>query len=95
MEATEEAVTAVGRFLARQGTLAGSALTLDLALRNLIRFSGLRFQECLACATINPARLLGVEKRKGVIAPGADADLVVFDKNYSLTQTYVRGQPVL
>jgi N-acetylglucosamine-6-phosphate deacetylase len=78
-----------------EGTLAGSTLTLDLALRNLMRFSGLAFQDCLVCATVNPARLLGVGDRKGLLAAGADADLAVFDQNYSVTQTYVRGRAVL
>ncbi len=78
-----------------EGTLAGSTLTLDLAVRNLMRFTGLPFQQCVMTATLNPARLLGVEQRKGIIAPGADADLVVFDKNYFVAQTYVRGRAVL
>lgn len=76
------------------GTLAGSTLTLDRALNNLARVTGLSLPRCLPCATLNPARLLGLEKKKGVIAPGADADLVVLDAKYQVTQTYVRGQPV-
>ena len=78
-----------------EGALAGSTATLDATVRNLAAFTGESIQSCVACATLNPARLLGIEKQKGVIAPGADADLVVLDKNYYVTQTYVRGRPVL
>ncbi|HUU14501.1 MAG TPA: amidohydrolase family protein, partial [Terriglobia bacterium] len=78
-----------------EGNLAGSTITLDAATRNLASFTGLSYQECLACATLNPARILGMEKQKGVIAPGAEADLAILDQNYHVTQTYVRGQPVL
>lgn len=77
------------------GALAGSTLTLDAAVRNLASFTGAGYQTCLACATLNPARLIGVEKLKGTIAPGADADLAVLDKKFFVTQTYVRGRPVL
>jgi N-acetylglucosamine-6-phosphate deacetylase len=77
------------------GNLAGSTVTLDAAVRNLAAFTGASFQSCLPCATLNPARLLGIEKRKGIIAAGADADLAVLDKNFYVTQTYVRGRPVL
>jgi N-acetylglucosamine-6-phosphate deacetylase len=78
-----------------EGNLAGSTITLDAAVRNLASFTGADYRTCLPCATLNPARLLGMEKQKGVIAPGADADLAVLDKNYYVTQTYVRGRPVL
>jgi N-acetylglucosamine-6-phosphate deacetylase len=78
-----------------EGNLAGSTITLDAAVRNLANFTGLSYRECLACATLNPARALGIEKHKGVIAPGADADLAVLDQNHFVTQTYVRGRPVL
>lgn len=78
-----------------EGKLAGSALTLDAAVRNLATFTGLSYKECLPCATLNPARIVGMEKEKGVIAPGADADLAVLDRNHYVTQTYVRGRPVL
>ncbi|MGA2631232.1 MAG: N-acetylglucosamine-6-phosphate deacetylase [Terriglobia bacterium] len=78
-----------------EGNLAGSTLTLDAAVRNLARFTGLTYRECLPCATSNPARVVGLEKQKGVIAPGADADLAILDRNYYVTQTYVRGKPML
>lgn len=78
-----------------EGNLAGSTITLDAAVRNLSNFTGLSYQECLACATLNAARVLGLEKHKGVIEPGADADLAVLDQNFYVTQTYVRGRPVL
>ncbi len=77
------------------GVLAGSTLTQDAALRNLSSFTGLSFPQCLPCATLNPARILGLDKQKGVIAPGADADLVVLDRNFYVTQTYVRGRAAL
>jgi N-acetylglucosamine-6-phosphate deacetylase len=78
-----------------EGNLAGSTITLDAAVRNLASFTGLSYQECLPCATLNPAKALGLEKQKGVIAPGCDADLAVLDRNHYVTQTYVRGRPVL
>jgi N-acetylglucosamine-6-phosphate deacetylase len=77
------------------GNLAGSTVTLDAAVRKLSTFTGESYQACLPCATFNPARLLGIEKQKGVITPGADADLAILDKNHFVTQTYVRGRPVL
>jgi len=78
-----------------EGNLAGSTITLDAALRNLSAYTGLSYRECLACVTTNPARILGLEKQKGIIAPRADADLAVLDQGFYVTQTYVRGRPVL
>ena len=77
------------------GSLAGSTIRLDAVLRNLSTFTGLSYKECLPCITTNPARILGLEKQKGVIAPRADADLAVLDQQFYVTQTYVRGRPVL
>lgn len=78
-----------------EGSLAGSTVTLDAALRNLSAFTDLSYQQCLPCATTNPAKILKLEKQKGCIAPQADADLAVLDKGFHVTQTYVRGRPVL
>ena len=77
------------------GVLAGSTLTLDAALRNFSRFTGLAYSKCLPCATVNPAKLLGLEKKKGKIAPGADADLVVLDASHNVVETFVGGQPAI
>ncbi|HLY59328.1 MAG TPA: N-acetylglucosamine-6-phosphate deacetylase [Terriglobia bacterium] len=76
-----------------EGNLAGSSIVMEQALRNLEKFTGFSFKECLPCATLNPARLLGVENQKGVIAVGADADFAVLDANYVVKQAYVRGRP--
>lgn len=78
-----------------EGNLAGSTIMLDAALRNLSAYTGLSYRECLPCVTTNPARTLGLENQKGMIAPRADADLAVLDQQFYVTQTYVRGRPVL
>ena len=78
----------------RGGVLDGSTTTLAAELRNLMNFTGSTYAQVLRCATLNPARLLGLEKRKGQIAPGADADLVILDSEYRVVQTYVGGRPV-
>ena len=77
------------------GSLAGSTIMLDAALRNLSAYTGLSYRQCLPSVTTNPARILGLENQKGGIAPRADADLAVLDQQFYVTQTYVRGRPVL
>src|SRR5207253_4466893 len=63
-----------------EGKLAGSALTLDRALRNVVAL-GTSLSDAVRMLTLNAARLLGLERCKGVLAPGADADLVLLDAN--------------
>ncbi|HEX5411075.1 MAG TPA: N-acetylglucosamine-6-phosphate deacetylase [Terriglobia bacterium] len=78
-----------------EGNLAGSTIMLDAALRNLSAYTRLSYKECLPCVTSNPARILGLENQKGAIAARADADMAVLDQQFYVTQTYVRGRPVL
>lgn len=78
-----------------EGNLAGSSIVLEQAVRNLSKFTGLSFQDCLPCATLNPARLLGLENQKGAIAVGTDADLAVLDKNFVVRQAYVGGRAAI
>ncbi len=73
-----------------QGRLAGSTLTLDRAIRNMVAMS-VPFPAALQMATRNPARVLGLEKRKGVLAPGADADLVLLDAELQVRGVMTRG----
>ncbi len=73
--------------LPESGRLAGSALHMDRALENLMRFTGLSLAEALQTATVNPARAMGLEARQGFLAPGDAADLVFFRHNPE-TQTF-------
>ncbi len=74
------------------GKLAGSVLTMDIALRNVMNFAHLTFQDSVRLATINPARVLKIENRKGVLRPGADADVAVFSPDGEVRKTMVGGQ---
>jgi len=73
------------------GKLAGSVLTLDRAIRNAMKFAQLSFQTGLCMATSNPARVLRIEHRKGVLRAGADADIAVFSPAGEVLQTIVGG----
>ncbi len=77
-----------------QGKLAGSVLTLDRAVRNVMSFAGWSLQQSLRLATWNPARLLGIAGRKGTIASGADADLVILTPTGEVVQTFIAGEPM-
>ena len=78
--------------LASDGTRAGSTLTQDRALRNLLSFTDLPLEQVLPVLTENPARLLGVYDRKGSIEEGKDADLVVLNGENQVTDVFLRGQ---
>lgn len=77
-----------------EGSLAGSTITLDAALRNLIAYTGLSLQEGLRTATATPAEAMGWTGRKGVLAPGADADIILLDQHLGVRLTMVAGQIV-
>jgi N-acetylglucosamine-6-phosphate deacetylase len=70
-------------------TLAGSLLTMDQAVRNLCTFTGCSIVEALEAASLKPARILGIEKQKGTLEPGADADLIFLDDQLRILETTV------
>src|SRR5487761_385796 len=74
----------------REGKLAGSTLTLDRALQHMVRL-GVPLLEAVRMGTLNPARRVGIEKRKGVLAVGADADLVLLTPELKVASVYTRG----
>jgi N-acetylglucosamine-6-phosphate deacetylase len=74
------------------GTLAGSVLTMRRAVQNMVELAGLPLELVLPLATEVPARILGVADRKGKIAPGYDADLVVLSERFEVAATYLRGE---
>ncbi len=74
-----------------QGRLAGSVLTLDRAVRNVITFADWTLQQSVTLATRNPARMIRAD-RKGTIAAGNDADLVFLTKDGEVVNTMVGGR---
>jgi len=80
--------------LASDGTRAGSILTMDQVLRNIMEFTNRPIEECIEMITKNPATLLSIQDKKGEIAVGKDADLVLLDEEYRVDRTLVKGQTV-
>lgn len=78
--------------LASDGTRAGSTLTQDAALKNLLAWTGRPLEDILPLLTENPARLAGVFQRKGSIADGKDADLVVLDGDCRVEAVFLKGR---
>ncbi|MFH1025012.1 MAG: amidohydrolase family protein [Planctomycetota bacterium] len=74
------------------GALYGSGLTMDQALRNAVRWLGLDLCSAVRLMSYNPARVLGLEKRKGLVAEGFDADLVLLDKDLRVKMTWIGGR---
>ena len=80
--------------LASNGVRAGSTLTTGQALKNIMAFTGRPLEEVLKLLTENPAKLIGVFDKKGSIAEGKDADLVVLDEENNVTDTFVMGKQI-
>ena len=68
------------------GTLAGSILSLDQALRNVIRLTGCTLNEALGAMTTVAARVLGMEHERGRLTPGMRADLVLLTQDLQFTR---------
>ena len=81
--------------LTKTGGLAGSTLRLNDGLRILVEEAMVPFNYAINACTINPAKCLGIDDRKGSIMVGKDADIVVLDTDYSVVQTYCKGDAKL
>jgi N-acetylglucosamine-6-phosphate deacetylase len=75
-----------------EGKLAGSTLTLDRSLRNVVKL-GVPLAAAVQMLTLNPAMLLGIEFKKGALRSGADADIVLLNDSLEITQVWARGIP--
>jgi len=83
-----------GRARLPDGTLAGSTLTMLQGVKNLVKLSGLTLPQAVRLASANPAAILGLGRRKGKIASGYDADLLLLDQNLELKMVMVEGSIV-
>jgi N-acetylglucosamine-6-phosphate deacetylase len=73
-------VTDIAHVGTSQGGLVGSSIMLDEAVRNAVRWGALSFQDAILAASYNPAKAMGCENEFGHLAPGKQADIVIWDK---------------
>jgi len=78
----------------KDDTLIGTALGLSQLLTRLMQFTNCPLDTAIKTVTENPAKLLGMSDKKGFIAPGKDADLVLLDQDYSVHTTIIAGKIV-
>ncbi|HVR73177.1 MAG TPA: N-acetylglucosamine-6-phosphate deacetylase [Planctomycetota bacterium] len=83
-----------GRVTLEDGTLAGSLLSLDRAVALHVHKVGLSPEDSVLLASGNPARVLGIERSRGDIAPGRRADMVLLDENMKVQGTWLAGERV-
>ncbi len=76
----------------KNGTLAGSVLTLDKAVRNIKNHLDLPLQEIIKLLTINPSKVCGTQRTKGIIKENYDADLILFDDDINIKHVFVDGR---
>ena len=76
-------------------TIAGSTLNMNKGLNILVEKALVPLDAAINSCTLNPARCLGVDDRKGKLVVGYDADIVVLEDNYDVVQTYCRGKKML
>ena len=74
------------------GTIVGSVATMDEHFRNAVDFLGVDVPTAFRLCSTNPARVAGVERRKGALDQGMDADIVLLDANLRVTATICRGK---
>jgi N-acetylglucosamine-6-phosphate deacetylase len=80
--------------LKSDGTRAGSTLTMDIALKNMIRWLPHSLEDIVMTLTENPAKEMRLWDRKGSIADGKDADLVLLDHDCNIVHVFARGKQV-
>ncbi len=74
------------------GRLAGGILGLNRAVKNIIEFADVDLPTAVRMVTVNPARLLGIQRKKGTFEAGKDADIVIFDRDFSVKTTIIKGK---
>jgi N-acetylglucosamine-6-phosphate deacetylase len=79
---------------AEDGTIAGSALLMDQAVRNLMMYADIGFETAVISATRSPARLLNLDRELGTVEAGKRADLSIWSDEYQVLATIVGGHAV-
>jgi N-acetylglucosamine-6-phosphate deacetylase len=88
----QEVIVNEERAVLKDGTLAGSILKLNDAVRNMMKFTDCTLQNIIEMTAINPAKQINVFDRKGSIKVGKDADLVIVNDQLEVVMTFCRGK---
>ena len=76
------------------GTIAGSVLRMNHAVRNFAGNAGIEVWQAVRLASLNPARVIGADGTKGSLEPGKDADIIIFDDDFEITRTIRGGRTI-
>lgn len=76
------------------GTLAGSTLTLNIAIRNLVESANAKLTDAFRMASLNGAKVLNIEHHKGILAVGKDADIAILNERFEVEMTLLNGKVV-
>ncbi|WP_223593096.1 N-acetylglucosamine-6-phosphate deacetylase [Neobacillus bataviensis] len=87
----QEVTVKDGKAVLADGTLAGSILKLGHAVKNILTYTECSLEEAIEMASVNPAKQLNIFDRKGSIAAGKDADIVILDDKMEVVMTFCRG----
>ena len=87
----EEIIAADGRCALADGTLAGSDLDMISAVKNCVEMVGLDLGEALRMASLYPAEFLKLDDKMGRIAPGYQADMILFDDAFNVSRSWING----
>ncbi|CAK7304465.1 N-acetylglucosamine-6-phosphate deacetylase isoform X5 [Vulpes vulpes] len=90
----EVEVDGLTAYVAGTKTLSGSIAPMDVCVRHFLQATGCSVELALEAASLHPAQLLGLEKRKGTLDFGADADFVMLDDSLHVRATYISGELV-
>ncbi len=77
-----------------RSAFAGSVATADRLVRNMITLAGVSLPDAVRMMTSTPAAVMGMDGTKGSLAPGKDADIILFDENIQVTKTIVKGKVI-
>lgn len=78
--------------LLEDGTIAGSVLKLNDAVKNVYNNTDMPLWTVVAAASLNPAKAIGVDDRKGSLEAGKDADIIITDSNFNIMKTIIGGK---
>lgn len=90
----QEVTVKKGQARLKDGTLAGSVLTMDKAVKNMVTKVGIPLPKAIQMASYNPAKSIGIDDKKGSLEPGKDADIVILNKNLETELTIVASKVV-